>query len=92
MVVDVDDNATPFLDNKYAKFNVKTSWVCRATLELNYRLGWGWVGLGSVWGRFGIGLGLGWVWVGVGLERKFGFQIGFQSRRSAGWVAGWPGG
>ena len=36
----------------------QTSWVCRAKLEFNSRLGWGWVGFG---------LGIGWGWDGVGL-------------------------
>ena len=80
----------------------KKSWVCRATLDFNYRLGCGWVGLGTGWARVGVGLGSGWDRVGVGsgsgwgrfvvglgLERKFGSQIAFQSRRSGGWVAGW---
>ena len=40
----------------------KTSWVCRATLEFNYRLGLGlgWVGVWVV-----LSLGRGWVGVGV---------------------------
>ena len=25
---------------------LETSWVCSATLEFDYRFGWGWVGLG----------------------------------------------
>ena len=47
----------------------KTSWVCRATLDFNYRLGCGWVrvGLGLGWGWVGVGLGLDWGWIGVGL-------------------------
>ena len=54
---------------------LRTSWVCRATLEFNY--------------KFGLGLGLGWGWgwgwvgveVGVGLGRV---RIYFHD----GWVGG----
>ena len=49
----------------------KTSWVCSAKLEFDYRFGWvrvgfglGWVGMVLVWCWVGVGLGLGWVWVG----------------------------
>ena len=53
------------------KNNLKTSWVCRATLEFNYRLvgvgmglGWGWFGVKSwvpkkIWGWVGVGIRLG---------------------------------
>ena len=40
-----------------------TNWVCRATLEFNYRLGCGW---GCGWVGVGVGIGLVWGWVGVG--------------------------
>ena len=40
----------------------KTSWVCRATLKFNYRLGLGWVGVG-----LSLGWGRDWGWVGLGL-------------------------
>ena len=43
----------------------KTSWVCRATLEFNYRLVW-WLGLGWVGVGLGMGLGLGWIGLGMG--------------------------
>ena len=62
---------------------METSWVCKATLEFDYRygpgcvgvvlgmgLGWGCVGV-WVWVGFGFGLDLGWVWVG------FGFRLGW---------------
>ena len=45
------------------------------------------LGLRLGWGQFGVGAGF-----GMGLERKFGSQIAFQSRRSAGWVGGRVGG
>ena len=41
--------------------NLRTSWVCRATLEL-----------GLDWVRVGLGLGLDWGWDGDGLELGWG--------------------
>ena len=63
------------LENNFFRKTIKitTSWVCRATLEfdskLGLRLGCGWfgVGVGLDWVRLGLGLGLGWGWVGVAL-------------------------
>ena len=55
-------------EGEMSKYN-KTSWVCRATLEFDYGLGFGWFGIGLGCGWFGVGLGLvlGWGRVGVGL-------------------------
>ena len=49
----------------------KTSWVCKATLEFDYRLGPSRVGDG-----IRLGLGCVWVWVGFGLRLVLDFVLG----------------
>ena len=48
---------------------MKTSWVCRATLEFEYGLGWGSVGVG-------LGLGLSWGWVPKQKKLNLDGQVG----------------
>ena len=59
---------------------MRTSRVCRATLEFDYRFGWSWV-----WDW--IGLELGWDWVGVKIWvlKK---NLGPKKIQAVGWVGG----
>ena len=57
---------------------IKTSWVCRATLEFNYRLGL--VGVGG-----GLGLGLGWG-KNLGPDKKLEERKHVGGRLVAGWL------
>ena len=70
----------------------KTSWVCRATLDFNYGLGWVGVGLGLGlgWGRVGVGLDCIGVELPISESSELDFELKFQTSAmvGVGWV-GW---
>ena len=70
----------------------ETSWVCRATLDFNYGLGWVGVGLGLGlgWGRVGVGLDCIGVELPISESSELDFELKFQTSAMVGWV-GWGG-